>query len=75
MFELLLTESAQYYRGVTVPGGQDEVTQSQVHGGIAGKFRKLVKFVQLHHIWPDTQSFSTLVGLVERLEVRTQAWN
>lgn len=63
------------YHAIPVPGGQDKVTQSQIHGGIAGKFWELVKFIQLHHIRPNTQSLSTLIGLVEGLEVWTQAWN
>jgi len=61
------------YFAVFVPGGQDEVTQSQIHGGITGKFWKLVKLIQLHHVRPHTQSLATLVRLVEGLEVRTQA--
>lgn len=60
---------------VPVPRSQDQVSQSQVHGGISGKLWKLVELVQLHHVWSDTQSFPTLVRLVERLEVRTQTWN
>lgn len=63
------------YRRVPVPGGQNKVTQGQVHGGVTRKFWELVKFIQLHHIWPHTQSFSTLIRLIERLEVRTQARN
>lgn len=60
---------------VLVPGGQDEVPQGQVHGGIPGKLWKLVELVQLHHVGPHTQSLAALVGLVEGLEVRTEAWN
>ena len=63
------------YRAVPVPGGQDEVAQGQVHGGISGELRELVQLVQLHHVWSHTQGLSTLVGLVEGLEVRTQPWN
>lgn len=63
------------YHAIPVPGGQNEVTQSQIHGGVAGKFWELVKFIQLHHIRPHTQSLSALIGLVEGLEVWTQAWN
>lgn len=63
------------YLAVLVPGGQNKVTQSQVHGGVAGKFWKLVKLIQLHHIRPHAQSLAALIRLVEGLEVRTQAWN
>ena len=63
------------YLAILVPGSQNEVTQSQIHGGVAGEFWKLVKLIQLHHVGPHTQSFSTLVRLVEGLEVWTQAWN
>lgn len=47
-------EMSAVYLAVFVPGGQNKVTQSQIHGGIAGKFRKLVKLIQLHHIRPHT---------------------
>ena len=63
------------YLAVIVPQGQNEVTQSQVHGGVAGKFWKLVELIQFHHVRAHTQSLATLVGLVEGLEVRTEAWN
>lgn len=63
------------YLAVPVPGGQDEVTESQVHGGVTGKFWKLVKLIQLHHIRAHTQSLAAFIRLVEGLEVRTQAWN
>lgn len=60
---------------VLVPGGQNKVTQSQIHGGIPGKFWKLIKLVQFHHIWTHTQSLATLIRLVEGLEVWAQTWN
>lgn len=63
------------YRAVPVPGGQDKVSQCQIHRGVTGKFWELIKFVQFHHIGSHTQSLSTLIGLVERLEIWTQAWN
>lgn len=63
------------YRAVPVPGGQDKVSQRQIHSGVTGKFWELVKFIQFHHIRSHAQSLSTLIGLVEGLEIRTQAWN
>lgn len=75
VYKPVLAECVRHYCGVPIPGGQNKVTQSQVHGGVAGKFWELVKFIQLHHIWPHAQSFSALIGLVERLEVGTHAWN
>lgn len=63
------------YLAVLVPGGQNKVTQSQIHGGITGKFWKLVKLIKLHHIRSHTQSLATLIRLVEGLEVWTQTWN
>ncbi len=71
LFLFLLT----VYLAVLVPGGQDKVPQSQIHGGITGKFWELVKLIQLHHIRSHTQSLSTLIRLVEGLVVWTQAWN
>lgn len=68
-------QTQEAYHAVTVPGGQNKVSQSQIHGGVTGKFWELIKFIQLHHVRPHTQSLSTLVGLIEGLEVRTQAWD
>lgn len=68
-------QTQEVYRAVTAPGGQNKVSQSQIHGGVTGKFWELIKFIQLHHVRPHTQSLSTLVGLIEGLEVWTQAWN
>jgi len=60
---------------VSVPQGEDEVPQSQVHGGVSGTLWELIELVQLHHVRPHTQGFAALVGLVERLEVPVHAWN
>lgn len=68
-------QTSALYHAIPVPGGQNKVTQSQIHGRVPGKFWKLVKFIQLHHVRPHTQSLSALIGLVEGLEVRRQAWN
>lgn len=58
-----------------MPQGEDEVPQSQVHGGVSGILGELVELVQLHHVRPHAQGFATLVGLIERLEVPVHAWN
>lgn len=73
-WEVLIVKSV-LYRTVPVPGGQDEVAQGQVHGGVAGKLRKFIQLVQLHHIGSHTQGLPTLIGLIEGLEVWTQPWN
>ncbi len=75
MFVSYYWQLSVVYLAVLVPGGQNKVTQSQIHGGIAGEFWKLVQLIQLHHIWSHAQSFAALIGLVEGLEVWTQAWN
>lgn len=58
---------------VCVPQCEDEVSQSQVHGGVPRILWELVELIQLHHVWPHAQRFPTLVGLVERLEVPVHA--
>lgn len=65
----------RFYLTLSMPRSQDEVSQGKVHGWVTRKFWKLVELVQLHHVWPHTQSLATFVRLVERLEVRTQTWN
>lgn len=61
------------YFAVCVPQSEDEVSQSQVHGGVSRILWKLIELIQLHHVGPHTQSFATLIGLVERLEVAVHA--
>ena len=61
------------YFAVCVPQSEDEVSQSQVHGGVSRILWKLIELIQLHHIGPHTQSFATLIGLVEWLEVAVHA--
>lgn len=63
------------YFAVSVPQGQDEVPQGQVHGGVPGVLRELVELIQLHHVRPHAQGFAAFVGLVERLEVPVHAWD
>lgn len=65
----------ELYLAVLVPWGQNKVAQSQIHGGITGKFWKLIKLIKLHHIRSHTQSLAALVRLVEGLKVWTHAWN
>lgn len=63
------------YFAVSEPQREDEVPQSQVHGGVSGILRELIELVQLHHVWPHAQGFTALVGLIERLEVPVHAWS
>ena len=72
---VLLANLPPTHLAVSEPQGEDEIPQSQVHGGVPRIFRELVELIQLHHVWPHTQGFAALVGLVERLEVPVHAWN
>lgn len=66
---------APTYFAVSVPQGQDEVPQGQVHGGVSRILWELIELIQLHHVRPHAQGFAALIGLVERLEVPVHAWN
>lgn len=72
---IITFQDSDGYLTVSVPGGQNKVSQSQIHCWVARKFRKFIKLIQLHHIRPYTQGFTAFIWLVKGLEIRTQTWD
>lgn len=69
IYSMMISTCVSSDLAISVPGCQNEVSQSKIHGGISGEFWELIQLIQLHHVGSHTQCFTTFIRLVEGLEI------